>query len=105
MPLPASRWSHKSRPSDRYLGAIVRAYRAAVKSGERPVTPSSMWDAVVIECLQSPGGFKQMFEWDSRKSGVNRIRDIAEVIAAGLVPGLQLSEDERGKWVVIEGRG
>jgi hypothetical protein len=55
-----------------------------------------LWNEVVKECIHSPGGFKSMFEWDTRKGGQNRITTIAECIGAGLVPGLALVQGVRG---------
>ena len=92
-------WRHRDKPSEYYLGAILRAYDRAKKEGGQP-TPSKLWDYVVMECLRSSGGFRTMFAWDRRKS-VNRVGDIMEVIEAGWVPGVRL-EQQDGKAVVVE---
>ena len=92
-------WRHRDKPSENYLGAILRGYDKAKLEGTE-VTPSKIWDYVVMECLRSQGGFRTMFAWDSRKS-VNRVGDILEVIEAELVPGLRLVRESR-KVRVIE---
>ena len=94
-----SNWHHKDRPSEHYLGAILRAYYKAKAEG-KPPTPSKLWDYVTMECLRTSGGFRTMFAWDRRKS-VNRVGDILEVIEAGLVLGLRI-ERQNGKAVVVE---
>ena len=97
-------WHHRDKPSEYYLGAILRAFDHAKEKHFRvmpgPITPSELWDNVVMECLRSQGGFRTMFAWDNRKS-VNRVGDILEVIEAGFVPGLRI-ERENGKPVVVE---
>jgi len=93
-------WRHRDKPSENYLGAILRAYDKAKVEG-KDVTPSKLWDCVVMECLRTQGGFRTMFAWDSRKSSVNRVGDILEVIEAELVPGLRLVR-ENGKVRVVE---
>ena len=93
-------WRHRDQPSENYLGAILRGYDKA-KEKYAKVTPSEIWDFVVMECLHAPGGFRTMFAWDSRKS-VNRVGDILEIIEAGFVPGLRL-ERQNGKAIVVEG--
>jgi len=83
-------WRHRSKPSEHYLGAILRAYdKASEEDGD--VTASKLWDYIVTECLHTPHGFDTMFYWDSRKS-VNRVGDILEVIQAGLAPGLYVEQ-------------
>ena len=94
-----NKWHHRDRPSEYYLGAILRGYDKACEQHDQ-VTPSEIWDNVVVECLRSQGGFRTMFAWDRRKS-VNRVSDILEVIEAGLVPGLR-SERLNGKAVIVE---
>ena len=84
------------RPSEYFLGAILRAYDTAQAEG-RQVTPSALWDYVVMECLRR-GDFVTMFRWDtSTAKNKNRIRDIAECLERGLVPGLRLGRDDRGR--------
>ena len=101
--MTTGKWHHKDRPSEYYLGAILRAFdRAKEKHFQAvpgPITPSELWDNVVMECLRSQGGFRMMFEWD-RRNNVNRVGDILEVIEAGLVPGLRI-ERQNGKAVVV----
>jgi len=92
-------WKHRNRPSENYLGAILRGYDKAKQEGKE-VTPSKIWDYVAMECLRTQGGFCTMFAWDSRKS-VNRVGDILEVIEAELVPGLRLVR-ENSKVQVVE---
>jgi len=94
-----NKWHHRDRPSEYYLGAILRGYDKACEQHDQ-VTPSEIWDNVVVECLRSQGGFRTMFAWDRRKR-VNRVGDILEVIEAGLVPGLR-SERLNGKAVIVE---
>ena len=92
-------WHHRDRPSEYYLGAILRGFdKAQEQHGQ--VTSSEIWDNVVMECLHSRDGFRAMFAWDNRKS-VNRVGDILEVIEAGFVPGLRI-ERTNGKPVVVE---
>ena len=92
------------RPSELFVGAIRRAYSKAKAARDIEPTPSALWDRVVMQCLQSPGGFKTMFEWDtSRAKNINRIGTIMECLERGYVPGLVLTEDERGQKVVREG--
>lgn len=89
------------QPSEYFLGAILRAYDKAVEAERGPITPSTLWDYIVMECLRTRDGFKTMFRWDtSTAKSKNRIRDIAECFERGLVPGLQLTYDERGRQVV-----
>ena len=92
-------WKHRNQPSENYLGAILRGYDKAKQEGKE-VTPSKIWDYVVMECLRTQGGFRTMFAWDSRKS-VSRVGDILEVIEAELVPGLHIVRDN-GKALVQE---
>ena len=94
-------WRHRDKPSEYYLGAILRGFDKA-KENYTTVRASEIWDFVVMECLRSSGGFRTMFAWDQRKK-VNRVGDIMEVIEAGLVPGLCL-EQQDGKAVVVEAR-
>ena len=94
-----AKWHHRDKPSEYYLGAILRAYDRAKGEGREP-TPSCLWDYVTMECLRAQGGFRTMFAWDNRKR-VNRVGDILEVIDAGFVPGLRI-ERQNGKPVVVE---
>lgn len=92
----------RQTPSDHFTSSILTAYDIASRSG-KAVTPSAIWDELVIMCLRTPGGFAEMFAWDrSRAKHVNRIGTIREVIAAGLVPGLTLSTNAKGRDVVVE---
>jgi len=93
-------WRHRDKPSENYLGAILRGYDKAKLEGTE-VTPSKIWNYVAMECFHMPGGFRTMFAWDSRKSSVNRVGDILEIIEAELVPGLRLVRENR-KVRVIE---
>jgi len=92
-------WHHRDRPSEYYIGAILRGYDKACEQHDQ-VTPSDIWDNVVMECLHSQSGFRTMFAWDRRKR-VNRVGDILEVVEAGLVPGLCI-ERQNDKPVVVE---
>ena len=93
-------WKHRDKPSENYLGAILRGFdKAKQERGE--VTPSKIWDYVVMECFRTQGGFRTMFAWDSRKS-VNRVGDILQVIEAGFVPGLRLVRENGKKAIVVE---
>jgi hypothetical protein len=91
-----------ARPSEYFLGAILRAYdKEAVKGSE--VTCSALWDHIVIECLQGHDRFKTMFAWDKSKAkSKNRIGTIAETIRRGHVPDLALETNGRGREVVVE---
>lgn len=89
------------RPSEAFLGAVLRAYYVARGRGGR-VTPAGIWDHVVMECLHK-GDFVTIFRWDtSTAKNKNRIRDIAECLERGYVPGLRLGRDERGRETVEE---
>ncbi len=91
-----------AKPSDLFLGAILRGYDKEKVSG-KPVTCSGIWNHVVMECLRMRGGFILMFRWDESKAkSINRIGTIAECIRRGHVPGLRLGEDERGREIVVE---
>jgi len=87
------------KPSQHFLGAILRGYDAeAKKNGE--VTCAGIWDHVVMECLQERN-FETMFEWDTSKAqSKNRIGTIAETIRRCHVPGLRLGQNEHGREVV-----
>ena len=89
------------KPSQHFLGAILRGYDAEVKkAGE--VTCASIWDHVVIECMRERN-FAVMFEWDTSKAqNINRIGTIAECIERGHVPTLSLAKNERGREVVVK---
>ena len=91
-----------ARPSEHFLGALLRAYDRELASEGR-VTCSGIWDGIVIECMRSPiGSFDLMFEWDKSKAQrKNRIGTIAETIRRGHVPGLSLDTDERGREIVV----
>ena len=93
-----------AKPSEYFLGAILRAYDKESAKHER-VTCSALWDHVVMECLRASDGFRTMFAWDESKAkNKNRIHTIAETIRRGHVPGLALSTDDRGREVVIRSR-
>jgi len=90
-----------AKPSQPFLGAILRAYDRAIKERGGEVACSSLWDYVVMECFFAPGGFVTMFAWDESKAkNKNRIHTIAETIRRGHVPGLRLGENERGREIV-----
>lgn len=92
------------RPSEYFLGAILRAYDKAKAERRPPVTPSILWDYIVMECLRAPGGFTTMFQWDTSKAkDINRIGTIIECFERDLVPGLQATRDSKGR-LIIEGR-
>ena len=91
-----------ARPSEYFLGAILRAYDLSDGKG-KPVTCSHLWNFIVMECLRSKDGFRTMFAWDASKAqNINRIHTIAETIRRGHVPGLVLRQDERGGEFVTE---
>jgi len=90
----------RQKPSEYFLGAILRGYeKEYADKGE--VACSGIWNQVVIECLRASGAFPTMFEWDKRKGNVNRIGTIADCIRAGLVPGLRLEMNEKGRERVV----
>jgi hypothetical protein len=89
------------RPSEYFLGAILRAYDRAVRERGPEPAPSALWDYIVMECLRAPGGFTTMFQWDTSKAkNVNRIGTITECLEGGLVPGLCLGHNAKGHLVV-----
>jgi len=90
-----------AQPSDYFLGAILRAYDKASEEGG-DVSCSKLWDYVCMECFHTPGGFVTMFQWDESKAkNINRIGTIAETIRRGHVPGLILSENDKGREIVV----
>lgn len=93
--------SDKNPPSEAFLGAILRGYDKE-KARRGVVTPADIWNEVVRECLTVRGGFTAMFSWDKTqsKSDVNRIGTIMDCISGGVVPGLCLAHDKRGKITV-----
>lgn len=94
------KWPHRDKPSEYFLGAILRAYDKARKQNpDKDIAPAHLWDYVVMECLRTPGGFNTMFQWSTRKNA-NRIGDIIDAIEAGLVPSLTLAENKRGQKIV-----
>lgn len=83
------------KPSEYFIGAILRGFNRAEAERDGPVTCSSIWDYVVMECLHK-GDFETMFAWDtSTAKNKNRIRDIMECIERGHVPGLRLRTQGR----------
>lgn len=89
-------------PSDEFIAAIGTAYRAALSHNRAYVQPADLWDEIVIMCLRKLGGFRELFAWDQSKAKArNRIGTIRQCIAMGQVPGLRLSQDERGREVVL----
>lgn len=94
----------KSQPSDYFVAAVLRGYDAEVAAG-RIGTPTGIWDRVCIECIETPDGFRNAFEWDTPRRKVNRIGTIRDCIAAGQVPGLRLTTDDRGHLVVVKDQG
>jgi hypothetical protein len=95
---------HGCKPSEYFLGAILRGYDAEAERGE--VTASGIWNRVVMECLGRRDGFDTMFQWDTREhagSHRNRIADIAEAIQQGYVPGLRLEKNGKRREIVVKG--
>ena len=90
----------RDEPSGYFLGAILRGYDAELEAGHVP-TVSGIWNRVVMECIQR-NAWETMFRWDTSKAkdGANRVRDIAECLHRGLVPGLELATDAKGREVV-----
>jgi len=89
------------KPSQHFLGAILRGYDAeAKKAGE--VTCAGIWDHVVMECMRERS-FNTIFEWDTSKvQNINRIGTIAECIRRGHVPTLSLGKNDKGREVVVK---
>jgi len=86
-------------PSDQFISAIHRGYRREAADGQA-VEPALIWDHIVAECMATPGGFREMFAWDtSGHKNVNRIGTIIDTLRAGLVPGLRL--EQRGRQLVV----
>ena len=87
----------KQKPSDYFLGAILRGYeKEAAEHPDKAATCSGIWDQVCMECIQKSGAFAEMFAWDTRKGHHNRIGTIMETIEAGLVPSLRLDRTTHG---------
>lgn len=94
--LEAAEMKKTDKPSEYFVGAILRGFDRAEAERDGPVTCSQIWDYVVMECLRRHDGFRIMFAWDtSTAKDKNRIRDIMECIERGHVPGLGLTEDGR----------
>lgn len=90
------------RPSEHFIGAILRAYDTEKATGQNPIRPAHLWDRVVIECLHTPHGFEVMFQWDTSKAqNINRIGTIMDCIERGYVPGLKLVTNAKG-WIAVE---
>ncbi len=82
-------------PNDEFIGAILGGYRAEKAShADKPVTCAQIWDRVCGQCMMVSGGFREIFAWDySRsKAKINRIGTIRDVITAGYVPGLCITD-------------
>lgn len=84
----------RDKPHDDFVGAIIRGYNIEAEKHDE-VTCSQILDQIVGQCMKRTGGFRLMFSWDSRPVSQNRIGTIAEVIAAGHVPGLRVDERMR----------
>ncbi len=88
------------RPSQHFVGAILRGYDKESKNSE--VTCSGIWDHIVMECFGRSGAFEAMFEWDTSKAqNTNRIGTIAECIQRGRVPGLRLDYNAKSREIVV----
>ena len=92
----------RDKPSEYFLGAILRGYDAELEAGRVP-TVGGIWNQICMECIKRPGAFQTMFQWDTSKAknGKNRLKDIAECFERELVPGLKLEHDRRGREVVV----
>lgn len=92
----------RDKPSEYFCDAILRGYNAELKAGHIP-TVSGIWNQIVMECIPHRGAFEAMFCWDTSraKKGANRIRDIAETIERGYIPGMELAQDARDREVVM----
>ena len=91
------------KPSEYFVGAILRGFDKAEAERDGPVTCSAIWDYVVMECLRRHDGFKTMFAWDtSTAQNKNRIGDIMECIERGHVPGLRLRLEPMGRGIFVE---
>lgn len=92
----------RDKPSEYFCGAILRGYDAELQAGRVP-TVAGIWNNICIECMQRPGAFQTMFQWDTSKAknGKNRLHDIAESIQRGFVPGVALAHDAKGREVVV----
>ena len=91
-----------ARPSEFWLGVILRAYDAAKTHQREPVTVSDIWAFACMEGVRERS-FETMFLWDESKAQhKNRVKTVAETIADGWVPGLCLARDERGREYVAE---
>ena len=83
------------KPSEYFIGAILRGFDRSEAERDGPVTCSQIWDYVVMECLHKQD-FVTMFAWDtSTAKNKNRIGDIMECIRRGHAPGLRLVEEGR----------
>jgi len=94
----------KNQPSEMFLSAIMDGYLAEALGSDN-VTPSAIWDHVCMACIRRSDGFREMFAWDvGRSQNVNRIGTITDCIKAGLVPGLVLAMNAKGRQIVKEAR-
>ena len=79
-------------PSDLFISAILEGYWTKhMAYSSRPISCAAIWNHIAFQ-RPIPGGFRGMFEWDTRKRGRNVISTIAAVIRAGYVPGLTVDE-------------
>jgi hypothetical protein len=91
------------QPSELFLTGIQRAYNRACRFNAR-VTCGDLWSQVISECTVVWGGLAKMFEWDDPhrpNDHRNRVKLIADCIIQGLVPGLALTKDARGRETVV----
>ena len=63
----------RDKPSEYFLGAILRGYDAELQAGRVP-TVGGIWNQICMECIKRPGAFQTMFQWDTSKAknGTNR---------------------------------
>ena len=93
---------HGSEPSLLFINTIHAGYH--IEADRDEVTPSGIWNQVLFACLQRTKGFDEMFAWDTGlkpNQQRNGIADIAEAIRQGLVPGLRLAINARGREIVV----
>ena len=95
--------TRRCKPSDYFLGAILRGYDREKAEAHDLISCSAIWDRICIECLRTPAGFLTMFAWDTSKAKTkNRIGTIRKVIESGYVPGLAMGQDAKGRAIVVE---
>lgn len=89
------------KPSEQCLGLIADAFEECVRA-DGFANPARIWTHFIMLCFNRKLRFDEVFAWDERKAGQtrNRIKLVADCIRDGLVPGLTLDRDAKGREIV-----